>query len=65
VHAHRCTGQGVETARHAIELAGLHQACEPDGRQPLFGQITRAQELVFAHKAHELLLVRGLGGGGR
>ena len=65
VLAHRCTVEGVKAASNALELAGLHQACERDGRQPRLGQVTRAQELAFAHQAHELLLVRDLGGGGR
>ena len=62
----RCgTWQPVDTASHAFELVGLHQACQRDGWQSLFGDISGAQELAFAHEAHELLLVGGLGGTGR
>ena len=54
-------GQAVEAARHAFELAGLHQARQGDRRQALLRQVARAQQRSRACEAQHLLFV---GGGG-
>ena len=60
--AHLGAGQAVEAARHAFELAGLHQAGQGDGWQAVLRHVTRAQKGALAREAQHLLFV---GGGGR
>ena len=49
--ADRSTGQALEAARKAFELAGLHQARQGNGRQAVLLHATRAQQCAGVREA--------------
>ena len=51
----------IQPACHALEFAGLYQACQGDCRQPVLCQVTRAQKGARAREAQHLLFVGGRG----